>query len=208
MTNPSVFEEALLNLRRGKEHLNALDREFDKFYTRDFYTITCEYNPESSQYIARLKITRPIPQHSWGLQLGDSVHNVRSALDYVAWRLAGSDPADLTTLFPTCRHPAKFKSLGYRVKRIHPDALTEIESMQPYKRPDPVHSSLWLIEELDARDKHKLITMTQSITRLHSFKGTGQITIPYTASSPSITMQYSPNSLMIKWTWKLSLPRA
>jgi hypothetical protein len=114
--------------------------------------------------------------------LGDSVHNVRSALDYVAWRLAGGDPTDLNTLFPICKHPAKFKSIsGYRLKRIHPDAVAEVESIQPYNRPDPLHSSLWLIEELDARDKHKLITMTQAMTRVHSFRGKGRVTIPYGA---------------------------
>jgi hypothetical protein len=53
--------------------------------------------------------------------------------------------------------------------------------MQPYKRPDPTHNSLWLIEELDAKDKHKLITMIQAITRLKSFRGKGQVTIPYGA---------------------------
>jgi hypothetical protein len=44
-----------------------------------------------------------------------------------------------------------------------------------------VHSSLWLVEELDARDKHKLITMTQAITRVHSFGGKGRVTILYAA---------------------------
>ena len=58
--------------------------------------------------------------------------------------------------------------------------------MQPYNRPDPVHSSLWLVEELDARDKHKLITMTQAITRVRSFRGKERVTIPYAAVEQSI----------------------
>ena len=175
------LEEARLKFRRGKEHLKALDDEFRRFHADETYGVACEYDSERSQYVGRFKICRPIPQHSWGLLLGDSVHNVRSALDYVAWRLAGSDPSDLATLFPICIHPAKFQSQRFRFRRIHPDVIAEIESMQPYKRPDPIHSRLWLVEELDARDKHKLITMTQAITRVHSVRGKGQITIPYAA---------------------------
>src|SRR6185437_12800812 len=129
--NMPILEEARLKFSHGKEHLEALNREFDRFYADETNGVDCEYDSERSKYVARFKIFRSIPQHSWGLLLGDSVHNVRSALDYIAWRLAGSDPSDLRTLFPICISPAKFHSQRYRFKRIHPDAVAEIESMQP-----------------------------------------------------------------------------
>jgi hypothetical protein len=181
MADSFLLNEARLKFSRGKEHLKALDAEIGRFYADETDTIVCEYDSERAEYVLRFKILRPIPQHSWGLLLGDSVHNVRTALDYIAWRLAGSDPSDRRTLFPIYIDPAKFQARHFRYTRIHPDALAEIERMQPYNRPDPIHSSLWLVEELDARDKHKLITMTQAITRFGSAKGMGKITIPYAA---------------------------
>jgi hypothetical protein len=182
----SVLEEAWLKLRRGREHLDALDAEFRRFHDDEFYTVVGEYDPEQAKYLVRFKILKPIPQHRWGLVLGDAVHNARSALDYIAWRLAGSDPTDFATLFPICNHPAKFKSSERRLRRMHPEIFAVIRDLQPYKRPDPSHHPLWLLEELDARDKHKLIAMTQSVTRVHSFHGRGQILIPYAAVEETI----------------------
>jgi hypothetical protein len=183
MISTSPLAEARLKLERGRKHLKTLDAEIQKFHEGDNepYTVVCEFDPERAQNVARFKVLKSIPQHSWGLILGDAVHNARSVLDYIAWRLAGSDPNDLLTLFHVCRHRAKFESLRFRLKRLHPNAFAEIRDLQPYLSPDPNHSLLWLLEELDARDKHKLIAMTQSITRVHSFRGTGQILIPYPA---------------------------
>jgi hypothetical protein len=175
----SILEEARLKLGRGQEHLDTLDAELRRFHHNEPYTVVGEYDPDSAKYLARFKILKPIPRHGWGLILGDAVHNARSALDYIAWRLAGGDPTDLITLFPICNHPAKFKSMQYRLKRMHPSVVAEIRDLQPYQRPDPKHDPLWLLEELDARDKHKLIAMTQSVTRAVSFDGRGDILIPY-----------------------------
>jgi hypothetical protein len=120
------LDEARLKFRRGKEHLKALDDEFRRFHANETNGVVCEYDPERRQYVGRFKIFRPIPQHSWGLLLGDSVHNLRSALDYIAWRLAGSDPTDLKTLFPICIHPAKFQSQRFRFGRIHPGSVGQL----------------------------------------------------------------------------------
>jgi hypothetical protein len=172
-----MLEEAWLKLARGREHLDALGREFQRFHDEEPYTVVIEYDLDQAKYLARFKVLKPIPQHSWGLILGDAVHNARSALDYIAWRLAGSDPNDTQTLFPICKDPAKFHP--NRVKRMHPEVVTLIRDLQPYQRPNSHHHPLWLLQELDARDKHKLIAMTQSFTGLQSFTGKGQVLIPY-----------------------------
>jgi hypothetical protein len=103
--------------------------------------------------------------------IGDCVHNARSALDYVAWRLLGGDLTDRITQFPIYLDPADFNTARWRLTRIvrkrppvrlgiHPDALIAIKNCQPYVRSDPEANPLWLLQELDARDKHKLLTMT------------------------------------------------
>jgi hypothetical protein len=52
------------------------------------------------------------------------------------------------------------KAVYWRLKRIHAEALIEIVRCQPYQRSYPEADPLWLLEELDARDKHKLLAMT------------------------------------------------
>ena len=41
-----------------------------------------------------------LPGEDWALRIGDCIHNLRAALDYIAWRLAGSRPTDTQTQFP------------------------------------------------------------------------------------------------------------
>ena len=145
--------------------------------------IVHEYDVDKSQNLFRFKKYIDIPQEPWGLILGDAVHNARSALDYLAWRLAGSDLADIRTQFPICLTPDKFKDAYWRLKRIDSDALAEIGKLQPYNRPDPKRHSLWLLQELDARDKHKLITVGQTITNSSKYAVSGlyPATIPKNA---------------------------
>jgi hypothetical protein len=181
--NASVLEQSWLKFRRGKEHLDALDREFRTFCSADSYTVIHEYDAERTQNVLRFKMLKTAPQHTWGLILGDAVHNARSALDYIAWRLAGSDLSDVKTMFPIYRSIIQFDHATWRLGRIHPDALAYIRTLQPYTRPDPNRSVLWMLQELDARDKHKLIAMTQSVTIGARFRVDDPIpvTIPYAA---------------------------
>jgi len=177
------LEEARLKLRRGKEHLHILEMEARKFWDADPYSLVHERDGQEFPNLLRFKLTKPIPQHSWGLILGDAVHNIRSALDYIVWRLAGSDLTDRTSQFPICVTEHEWNSGYWKfLKRpIHADAIAYIKTLQPYTRPDPKRAKLRILQELDARDKHKLITMTQSITRASYIGGSGQILIPYDA---------------------------
>jgi hypothetical protein len=180
----SLLEESRYKLHRGKEHCDALDREFRTFCNIESYAVIHEYNAEQSQNFLRFKVLKPPPQYIWGLILGDAVHNARSALDYIAWRLAGSDLSDIKTMFPIYRAITQFDNAMSRLARIHPDALAYIRTLQPYTRPDPNRSVLWMLQELDARDKHKLIAMAQSVTCGASFRlndPTVEVTIPYAA---------------------------
>jgi hypothetical protein len=162
-------EEYLLESRhkigRAEKHLELLATKIDTFTEGDPYTVSKEYNSEQSKYLFKLKIGKSIPQVDWALDIGDCVHNIRSALDYLAWRLAGSNLADRTTIFPIYRKPSDFDSAIWRLSRIHKDALVEMRSLQPYAGAHPKENLLWLLQELDARDKHKLLTITQTRSR-------------------------------------------
>jgi len=82
-------------------------------------------------------------------------------LDYIAWRLAGSKLTDREASFPIFDTASGFISRGRkRWRNFHPGALAEIASLQPYNRPDPQRHFLWVLQELDARDKHKLLALS------------------------------------------------
>jgi hypothetical protein len=159
----SPLRECWHKLSRGEEHLNTFNAERQGFLGGDPYSVASEYDAKQSKYLFRLNILQTLPQARWATIIGDCVHNVRSALDYIAWRLAGSDLTDTKTMFPIYNAPEKFHDVEWRLRRIHEGARAEIRKLQPYGRSDPVSRLLWALQELDARDKHKLLAMTAAM---------------------------------------------
>lgn len=149
-------------MRRGKEHSYVLDAELQKFWDSKPCTVVHEYDAKHSRNLYRFKVHRAAPLNAWALIIGDAVHNARSALDYIAWRLAGGIIEDTRTLFPICRDVAEFEEAARRrLKRVHQEAVAAIGEIQPYLRPNLKESALWTLDELDRRDKHRLLTPTQ-----------------------------------------------
>jgi hypothetical protein len=155
---------------RAETHLKAIEQRIGEFLEGDPYPVTVEPYPEEGRYLVKLVNPKSLPAQELALLIGDCVHNMRSALDYIVWELAGADPSDRVSMFPIFDDEAKYKSGGARrIKRLPagpdgPRAL--IERLQPYKAGKQARSSaLWAIEDLDAADKHKLLTVTVPATR-------------------------------------------
>jgi hypothetical protein len=160
----ALLDEARDKVRRGKEHFYVLDMQLQTFWESNPYPIVHEYDAKQSKNLFRLKMQRPAPLRDWALIIGDAVHNARSALDYIAWRLAGSVIGDTSTSFPICTCAENIdKAQKSRLKNVLPDAVTAIRGFQPYLRPNLKESALWLLEELDRRDKHRLLTPIQCL---------------------------------------------
>jgi hypothetical protein len=66
-------------------------------------------------------------------------------------------------MFPICYTREMFKRLAYRMGRLPYEVRTEIEAVQPYHAADPLRDTLWGIEQVDAADKHRLLTPTAII---------------------------------------------
>src|SRR5437588_287353 len=105
-----------------------LELETRKFWDTDMYALVHERNGKELPNLLKFKLLKPIPQNTWGLILGDAIHNTRSALDYIVWRLAGGHLDDRISQFPIYRSEDDWNSTQWRFKRrpIHPDALAYI----------------------------------------------------------------------------------
>ena len=172
----SVLLECRHKIDRAKEHDRALYKEIRGFLDTQPYSVVKEYDDKQFKYLLKLKIGEPIPQTRLALIIGDCVHNARTALDYIAWRLTGSSLADRSTIFPIYKSRPGFDAMVSRrhlVTRMHPDALAAIRDVQPYTRFEPEKDLLWFLQELDTRDKHKLLTMTQAHSHGGYFKAEG-----------------------------------
>src|SRR5438128_1457871 len=98
-------------LDRAEHHLDTLNaemREFIETKTYDFVTTFSEVDQETM--VTTLKELRPIPA-TWGVAVGDIVHNTRSALDHLVYQLvvlAGAQPHN-GHQFPIFDHPGDWQ---------------------------------------------------------------------------------------------------
>jgi hypothetical protein len=159
----SPLFECWRKLERGKEHLKALNSGIDAFLKSNPYQPVLHYDTKAARYLVKFAAERPLPQTEWVLIIGDCVHNLRTSLDYMAWRLAGSDRTDRDTMFIICKTPDAFKSREWRLKRLSDEAFAFVDGLQPYQRSNPKLNRLWVLEELDIGDKHKLLATTQAV---------------------------------------------
>lgn len=102
------------------------------------------------------------------LMVGDCIHNLRSALDHLVFRLAlrhgsGAKAAE-KTFFPIYLTKSRFDERVENFVKpfISAAALAEIEKCQPYRAYDvPAEADIWILSQLDIIDKHRLLVVAE-----------------------------------------------
>lgn len=170
----------------AEQHYEPLWREIEAFEQSHAYRIRCDIDEQVGQYSFYVGGLQPV-NNEWGLQVGDIVHHLRTALDYLAVQLVAlctGNPSDTLDFvdFPICSAPGSFIDWRNRLiaaakKRDLPTPLlggylTRLEELQPYNAGDP---SIWGSEnmgwatvpailehlgKLDNADKHRGIHPT------------------------------------------------
>lgn len=107
------------------------------------------------------RIPRGIPTQEWALTIGDAVHNLRSALDAVAWGMANfgdSKPAEPRKVtFPIAETSKQWRNaLDAWVAAIDPEFQKRIKALQPFTHvPEGSEAGLAMLHKLDIQDKHR-----------------------------------------------------
>lgn len=165
MRNP--LDESWAKLIRAREHTDSFEAELglwlqEREATDDVIRTRFEYDPKTGWCEGFIDNIPQPPPYRFGLIIGDIVHNLRSALDHLAWELANlTSPNrgnDWVTQFPITLSPDEFATRGVaRLKFIAPEHRGLIEQEQPYitsgSSPEG-HPLAWL-QDLSNRDKHK-----------------------------------------------------
>jgi len=186
-------------LRRGDKHIDSLDEAVQDWLDRGGYTLVEKTDPQTGYQIICAEIKEP-PDPCWPLIIGDAIHNLRSALDHVAFDLAiahqqATKPEQpisaeraRSSEFPVIPYinertgatgdaEHRFDSAaGSKLAGIHPDAIAVIKAAQPYHRgPQSETHELWLIHDLDRVDKHRELIVTAAAAYVQTFAlgGTG-----------------------------------
>lgn len=119
----------------------------------------------------KLALDSPLPVNEWALLFGDMVHNLRSALDSLAWELAHMDGAAPDArvrkqiYFPLCTTQAAWEAkLAGPLATVPEQFRAALYELQPLRHPDPRDAVVLALHEFDIVDKHKSCVYASTMT--------------------------------------------
>jgi len=167
----NVLEGINAILKRADENIVNLQIEINSFINEHKYPIVGDKDiqmlAEESQHYGRLAI--PI---RFSVLAGEIIHHFRCVLDHIAWHLAAPSeklrkPTSIE--FPVCADPSKASGVERKIEMISSAvARALILDQQPYQRPNPKDTALWVIHDLDRLYKHREVQLTITVFDLGS----------------------------------------
>lgn len=171
-------------IARARADLSTLSDEMvGLFDTHPFHVEEAEFDSRLRATVYRATGGPASLPVEWGVTVGDIAHNLRAALDGLAWQLAllqGPRPYQRTA-FPvhirgtTTRRDASRNLLPHfwnhrngtsnrEIQSIDPKYWPRIEGFQPYKRGNGHRNSpLFRLSELNNTDKHRLVAVINPV---------------------------------------------
>lgn len=190
MSHP--LDGARAKVARAAEHREAMSSRWRAFIDTEPYGLTAEFDSAASDearrlvaYSYRFTIREPVP-HDVLTIAGDVVHNLRSALDYIASELVSFHSGKREprhAQFPIHLDRRSFNdSVRDRPRKRGPgpldgiptnsDAWVFIEQAQPYQLGDEAKAHpLYSLNVLSNRDKHRMLNPAVGSALLKDFVG-------------------------------------
>lgn len=160
-------------LRRADAHLISLYTKVTLYIDSAPYVIEAKRDPHGhGQFIFRVKRE---PSLKFATIVGDILHNIRSALDYIAHELIKRNgfPTSSRTQFPVCSTVRDFDNEAIcqnRLGGISLRAYRMIDALQPHQMRPPYSFAdhpLWHLQKLSNLDKHHALNLSAFSTRTH-----------------------------------------
>src|SRR5437870_1326822 len=117
-----------MKLIRADEHLEALNDAVEAFLAIHPYEVVTEKDIPARTYRAKL-IHRHPPPGRLLMIIGDVLYNLRSALDHIAWCLAGQR-ADMRTEFPIFIESKQFSAIDKKGLPMRGSGLSKMHDMR------------------------------------------------------------------------------
>lgn len=150
---------------RAKKHFADLDARLVEFGDGQPYDLVAKVDPDTG-YLEQCVVIRQDPPTEpelveLALIAGDTIHNLRSALDLLYWQLieANNKRPTENDAFPVSRSQRAFEDNGIpnMARRISKEAVEVVEGLKPYRGGNP---ALWMLHRLDIVDKHRTLITT------------------------------------------------
>lgn len=156
MSLPSGRRAIDLKFDRAISHAEHLSAEISRHDSNSFWNFDEHLETSSGDLVRRIRLLEA-PPLEWALDLGDAIHNARSALDLLAWRLVEVDGGhpNQKTQFPIVEDDVGFTSVLKRnLAGTSEDTRQLVRELKPWKRGNP---ALYELHRLDIQDKHRML---------------------------------------------------
>jgi hypothetical protein len=180
---PELYLDGVIaKLKRADSHYASLQDEIGAFLQRQPYTMRLDVDCKRGRYGLYVNGVREPPPLALSVIVGDFIHNLRSALDHLAWQLvlfSGNAPGDRTqfpifTSEPVGGRP--LKAWSRMTAGMNDLILSEIRRVQPYTAGDSAaFTALAILNALSNEDKHRLPLVCVSAVARHAEGSTGVI---------------------------------
>jgi hypothetical protein len=164
-----MFKEARLKVERANEHIRDFDSRCAEFFKSGAGVITIK--PDSETGDDFVEITAQAMPDSFALIIGDALHNLKSALDFVWWEIVSGDTQKGTKenfpIYRTDKELIAFLDQRKQQQSVVTIADTLLNVIQPYFTGDG--ESLFHLHKLNIMDKHKLLIPQIQALKLYTF---------------------------------------
>jgi len=161
-----------LKLNHSVDHFEALQKVAERWSDTDPCIIREDCEIETRKHRVFIDLLHQPDDSLIPLCMADCIHNMRQALDHLAYRLAISlhrsdpPPNEDNTGFPITTTQTHFHSAVYAKiapKKLMPKALySALQAVQPHPGR---HQHLWTLHELDNLDKHRFPPIVAGVVR-------------------------------------------
>jgi hypothetical protein len=196
VTNPLAGSR--VKIERAKKHVQDLIIALTTFSDSKPYKVGTKRDSETKRLIYYVTEVRELPPHIATI-VGDVIHNLRSALDYLAYQLVivgkGNNRPFRHVEFPIFDSAQKYEAGKHRkIKGMRPEAIKAIDIIKPYKSGN---DQLWRLHRLNNIDKHRLLITVSSYFQSigigtilnremkEAFPDIGEIPIPSVSINPA-----------------------
>jgi len=157
LTADDRFVLVRVKIERAKTYLLDLETELGTFRDESLNVVGSKGDFKTGQS-THFHVNLPILPFEALAAAGDVVHNLRSALDHLAYQLvivgSGKEPSRQVE-FPIAKDFATYEADKTRkVKGMRDLEIKHIDNLKPYKGGN---QALWRIHELDNIDKHRTL---------------------------------------------------
>ena len=184
-----------LKWSRANSHVATLQSKFGEWHASAPVSVDAVLREDRMGIDLVARVPKGIPKHEWSLDLGDALHNLRSAFDATAWGMAHFRDTEPThpksVYFPICTEEKQWKkAIGDWVGEIAPEFQERIRLMQPFTYvPAGQVSMLSILHDLDIQDKHRdILTVTADLEGVN-LAGSFQYDDPSAVAFPRVEMK-------------------